>query len=198
MSSRRRRSRRNLYLIIVAVLASTVFLLLAVGAYPIALVNGRVIWASTYRSYVASALSYQQAARETYDFGSTSTLLIASSQGERALGRAALDELVEQQLIEGALDELVGEHSEELIENKIEDLFKEPQLPGASRALFQLDPDSFKEAILRPQATREVLAGRLFIDGKTLESWVPEARKSATVRLLSSTYSWRDSEVQAE
>lgn len=197
MSSRRRRSRRNLWLIVAAVAVSAILLLLAVGAYPLAIVNGRVIWASTYRSYVASALAYQQAAHDTYNASSTS-LLAASAQGEAALGRVALDELVEQKLIDGGLDSLVGDNSPELVQNKIEDLLKEPQLPGASRALFQLDPASFTTVILRPQATREVLSGRVFIDGKTLDGWVTEARKSAQVRLLSSSYRWDGEHVQAE
>lgn len=197
MSSRRRRSRRNLYLLIGAVALSGLLLLLAVGAYPLAVVNGRVLWASTYRSYVASALAYQQAAHDTYGASSTS-LLAASAQGEQALALTALDELVEQKIVEHGLDELVGDNAAELVENKIEDLAKEPQLPGASRALFQLDPASFREAILRPQAAREVLAGRVFIDGKTLEQWLAESRQAAKVRILSSTYRWEGGRVQAE
>lgn len=196
MSSRARRARRNAYLAGAAIAASAVLLLLAIGWYPMALVNGRVIWASSFRTYVASALAYQQAARDTY--AASSTLLSASAQGEQRLGAVALDELIEQKLLEEGLDKLVGEHAGNLVDNKVDDLLKEPQLPGASRALFQLDPSSFVRIILRPQAMREVISGRVYLDGKTLEQWVEDARKDARVRILSSSYRWDGGQVQPE
>jgi hypothetical protein len=198
MSSRRRRARRNLYLIGAAVAASILLLLLAVGAYPLAVVNGRVIWAATYRSYVASALAYQQAARDTYSSATSTPLLDAATSGEVSLGMVALDDLVEQRIIESGLEVLVGENAPRLIDNKVRDLQNEPMLPGASRALFQLDPEAFRTAILRPQAMREVLDGRVYLDGKTYEEWVAQARKEARVRLLSSTYRWDGEQVRAK
>jgi hypothetical protein len=197
MSARRRRSRRNAWLIAGAVAVSAVLLLLAVGAYPLAIVNGRVIWASTFRAYVASALAYQQAARDTY--GSTSTpLLAASARGETALGAAALDELLAQELIAQGLEELVGENAPRLGDQKLADLQDQAGLSGAARALFQLDPAAFTDAILRPQAEREVLAGRLFIEGATLEDWVAARRKEARVRLLTGSYRWDGERVLPE
>lgn len=186
MSSRHRRTRRNRYLTGIAVGVSLVLLAVAAGWYPLALVNRRPIWASSYRAYVASAIAYQQAAHDTY---ATSSPLL-SAQGERALGSVALDELVEQKLLQEGLEQLVGDNASRLVENKMQDLSKEPQLEGASRALFQLDPDAFRRIILRPQAMREVLSGRLYLEGKTLEQWTDEQRKSARVRLLTGAYAW--------
>lgn len=196
MSSRRRRARRSAYLAAAAIAASAVLIMLAAGWYPLATVNGRVIWASSFRTYVASALAYQQAARDTY--AATSTLLSASARGEQRLGAAALDELVEQKLLEQGLDELVGDHAGNLVDEKVGDLLTEPQLPGASRALFQLDPGSFVRIILRPQAMREVLSGRVYLDGKSLGEWVEGRRREARVRILSSSYRWDGGQVQPD
>ncbi len=193
MSSRRRRAKRNRYLIGAAVGASALLLAIAAGWYPLALVNGKPIWASSYRAYVASAIAYQQAARDTY---ATSSPLL-SAQGERALGAVALDELVEQKLLQQGMAQLVGDHADQLVENKMADLAKEPQLVGASRALFQLDPQAFRRVVLRPQAMREVLSGRLYLDGTTLEAWTEDARRGARVRLLTGAYGWQDRKVQA-
>lgn len=198
MSNRRYRSRRNKWLAAGAIAASAVLLVIALGFYPIAIVNGHFVWANNFRAYVGSALAYQQAAHDTYSASSTDDLVTASAQGEAALGAAALDELVEQQLINQGLEKLVGENTNRLVTMKLEQLLKEPDLPGASRALFQLDPTAFTNAILRPQAAREVLSGRIYIDNQTLEGWVTEARKSAKIRMLSSTYRWDGEHVQVK
>lgn len=199
MSSRRRRSRRNKWLAAGAIVTSAVLLVIALGFYPIATVNGHLVWANNFRAYVGSALAYQQAAHDTYGAASSSDdLVAASAQGETALGAAALDELVEQQLINQGLEKLVGENTNRLVTMKLDQLLKEPDLPGASRALFQLDPAAFTDAILRPQAAREVLSGRIYIDNKTLEEWVADARKTAKVRMFSSTYRWDGEHVQVK
>ena len=196
MSRSRARSRRNAYLAAVAVAVSGALLVLALGLYPIALVNGSPVWASSFRAYVGSALAYQQAVRDTY-VSTSSALLAASLEGEQQLGAAALDELVEQKLIEQGIARLAGENADDLVQTKLDALLKEPDLPGASRALFQLDPDAFVRAILRPQAEREVLTGRIYLDSQTLEAWVAQARAEAQVRVLSSSYGWEAGRVRA-
>lgn len=187
---------RNL-LIAVAILISTGLAILAFGFYPIATVNGDVIWTSSFRSYLSSAVSYQQASRDTYGASSTSTpLLSALEQGEGALGAAALDDLVEQSIVNQGLESLVGENANRLVSVKLSAYRDNPELAGASRALFQLDPQSFSSAILAPQASREVLNGRLFIDSDDIESWVASRRSEAKVRILSSSYRWDGQKVQ--
>lgn len=190
MSKRKeRRHRRNVWLAVGAIVVSVALLILALGLYPVTIVNGSPIWASTFRAYVSSAVAYQQAAKDTYVV-STSTLLQASLEGERALGAAALDELIEQKLIQQGIESLIGENRDVLVQTKLDQLLKEPDLPNASRALFALDPQAFTKAILRPQAEREALTGRIYLDSQTLEEWVEKARTEANVRMLSSSYRW--------
>lgn len=196
MSRRRQRARNRAILIGLAIAASLVLMVLALGFYPVAAVGGRVVWASSFRAYVASAVSYQEAARDTY--GATSTpLLDVSALGAEPLGAAALDELVEQKIITNGLERLVGDNAAELVATKLDAYRKEPELAGASRAIFQLDPGAFEKAVLAPQAAREVLAGRLFLDGKSLEEWIAAERKSTRVRLFSSSYRWDGEHVRS-
>lgn len=195
MSNRYRRARRRKVFIGLAVFVSLLLLALAVGAYPLAIVNGRIIWASSFRTYIASALSYQEAVRDTYTPSST-RLLAASAQSAQALGAVALDELIDQALISEGLEEKVGDNADRLRDLKIIDLRDDPNLPGAARALFQLDPGSFTTAILRPQAEREVLSGRLYLENTALDTWLATERKEARVYLLSGTYTWTDTLVR--
>lgn len=190
-ASKRRRARRNAWLIGGAVAISAVLLVLAVGAYPIALVNGKPIWASAFRSYLASAVAYKQAAHDTYAPSEPVPTL------DKPTGVLTLDELIEQELINQGVKELVGDNATRLVNEKLSEISKEPDLPGASRALFQLDPGAFTNAVLKPQATREVLTGRVYLDGKTMQQWIDDARAHAKVRILSSSYRWNGKEVEA-
>ena len=184
-------SRQRVAFIVGAVIVSFALAVLAFGWYPIAIVDGSVIWTSSFRSYLASAVSYQQAARDTYGASASSTPLVtALEEGEASLGALALDDLVGQKLVSQGLDDLVGESADRLVALKLAAYLENPQLAGASRALFQLDPAAFTSAVLKPQAAREVLAGRVFLDGKTTDSWSLDARKEASVRMLSSSYRW--------
>lgn len=184
-------------LIAAAVAISAALAVIAFGAYPIATVNGKVIWTASFRSYLSSAVSYQQASRETYGASATSTpLLTALEQGETSLGAAALDDLVEQALVEQGLESLVGENAPRLVAAKLSTYRDKPELAGASRALFQLDPESFSSAILAPQASREVLNGRLFIDNDNVDEWLTHRRREAQVRVWFSPYAWNGEAVQ--
>jgi hypothetical protein len=184
-------------LIALAVVVSAALGVLAFGAYPIATVNGEVIWTSSFRSYLSSAVSYQQASRDTYGATSTSTpLLAALEQGETSLGAAALDDLVEQKLVEQGLENLVGDNTPRLVSDKLSSYRDRPELAGASRALFQLDPEAFTGAILAPQAEREVLNGRLYIDSDNVDEWLTHRRREAKVRIWFSPYTWSGEAVQ--
>jgi|GEM_PF-2021523 len=191
-------SRARIAFVAGGIALSAFLAVLAFGFYPIVIVNGSPVWASSFRSYLASAVSYQQTARETYGASATSTPLItALEEGDGALGALALDDLVGQRLVDQGLEDLVGDNAYRLVSVKLAAYSENPQLAGASRALFQLDPQAFTSAILAPQAAREVLAGRLFIDRKTVEDWSLDRRKASRVRVLSSSYRWDGERITA-
>jgi hypothetical protein len=180
----------------IVIALSLVLVVLAMGWYPIATVNGSVIWATTFRNYLSSAVSFQQAASKTYvQSASSSPLLLAAEQGAEALGAAGLDDLVAQTLIAQGLDEYVGNHAYNLVSVKLTAYRDQPELAGASRALFQLDPEAFTTTILAPQASREVLSGRLYIDNTTLDTWLSKERADASVHVFSSSYHWNGSAI---
>ena len=177
-----------------AILLSFFLIILALGWYPIASVNGDLISARHFRQYVDSALSYQATSFSTYSASST-RLLAASQQSEAQLGSVALDELIEHQLIFQGVEEKIQDSHVQLTKDKVANYREQPELIGASRDLFRISPELFSNVLLEPEARRELLRGRLFLDGVVLDEWLIEKRKSAKVRIFSPTYIWQEFQV---
>ncbi|MDP3947810.1 MAG: SurA N-terminal domain-containing protein [bacterium] len=164
------------------------------GAYPIAVANGTTISNETYENKYAAALSYYQSALATYTDASAKF----GEAERRELRRAVLEGLVEEALIH---DELLRREPEELgtvVENKIAKALADPDFPSAARTLYGLTSGGARRYLLIPQAEREILEGRLFLENQELDAWLTAAKRSASVTLLVPGFSWKAGGVVAE
>lgn len=163
------------------------------GAYPVAVVNGTTISNETYESKYSAALSYYRSALATY----ADTAAFGAAE-RRELRRAVLEGLVEEALVHGELLRREPNELSAVVKNKIAKALKDPDFPSAARTLYGLTSEGARRYLLVPQAEREILEGRLFLEQQELDAWLLAAKQTARVTMLISGFSWKDGGVVSE
>ncbi len=179
-----------IFILIVGAGLSAMFLV-SLGYYPIAVVNNHFINARTFlKNYEAASIYYQNFLK-TYAATSSLNILEPSE-----LERAVLTQLIENSLVEDGASREAGAGLKNLIEEKVDKAASEPGLENAVKVLYGLNLEDFKKEILRPQAERDILTGRLFLKGEKIDDWLKKAKKSSRVIVLSGRFYWNGDDVE--
>lgn len=184
---------------LITLLACIAFVLLAGyavlrGSYPVMIVDGATVSDRVFQKKYGGALAYYESALQTY----TGALQEFGANERRELKRAALEGLAEEALIH---EELLRREPVELasiVENKTAEALKNPDFATAARALYGLSPEDAKRYLLVPQAEREILEGRLFLEKRELEEWLHASKRDASVTVLLPGFSWNNGGIVAE
>jgi len=160
---------------------------------PVAMVDYDLIPHSTLKDVYAASKNYYENIDKTYNIGEN---LTGGFAGESEFKRATLAQLIDDRLIEKELQKRVGSDLGSLIDKRLGDLDKDSEFQKAITGLSGMSYSEYKKLILIPQAKREILEGRLFLENVTLESWLEKARKEAKVVIFSSEFSWTDGNVE--
>lgn len=155
------------------------------GYYPIVSVNGNYIMENEYRTDVRMASRYASAIEKTYADIASTTLATGP-----AMRTEILTKLVEQRLVRAKLKEELKDDYPYLLSNKLRAYDNDMRLKWASASLFGLKYSDFKVKFLAPQAERDILVGRLYLNGKNFDEWLVEAKKNANVSIFSGKFSW--------
>lgn len=165
------------------------YYLIHFGYYPVAMVGGNLITANHFETeYVVAYHYYARAAIINQDVDPD------SREFKRELRRAVMDNLIEQSLIRQDLDQRIGEDLPDIIENKIISAQRSDlkTIEENAKALYGLNLADFKSLVLVPQARREILQGRLFLEKQDYDKWLQGARKKATVFIITPEFYWKD------
>lgn len=168
-------------------------LLVSAGYYPIGFIDGHVISAKKFmKNYTAASLYYENAYK-TYQPLLTQNPHLTQTD----LQVSVLDQLVENTLIEDELRKELGGDFTALLQNKMNTLNEDPALPKVVSTLYGMNIDDFRTEILTPQAERELLIGRLFLQGKNIDTWLMNAKKASSIRIFSGQLYWNGMEVKS-
>ncbi|RJQ29672.1 hypothetical protein C4571_00860 [Candidatus Parcubacteria bacterium] len=181
------------YIVFVAFVAVglTAIFLVSEGYYPVLLVEGEFISVRRFsKDYRAASLYYENFLR-TYG-GETNEEKLEPKE----IQLSVLEQLVEDVLVRQEMERRVGRDADALIANKIEKFKSDENLGEAVTALYGFSLADFEREVLIPQAEREVLMGRLFLDGEKIEVWLEGAKKSASVMTFSSAFHWKDGKME--
>jgi hypothetical protein len=154
------------------------------GYYPIAIVNGSVIFSRSLTD------EYFVAYRYYANLLGPQNEEVASLEFKKELRRAVLNDLIEKSLIRQELKTRVGKDLNSLVENKTKISAKGDDMEEAANLLYGLSLVDFREMVLVPKAQREILEGRLFLENKTIENWLAEAAENASVFILTPEFYW--------
>ena len=183
----------RLYFILGGMLAFLLVALLFVsyGYYPIAVANGSFISARTFlKDYSALALLNANLSK----ISATSSDAFAASPDD--MSRKVMDGLVENALVEAQTKKETGSDFSALVDQKVAEAAKAPGLENAAKTLYGLSFDDFKAEVLKPQAEWDILRGRLFLKGQSVDEWLANAKKSARVIFLSGRFRWAGDHVE--
>ena len=104
--------------------------------------------------------------------------------------------MIENVLIYDGLKERLGGDVTNAVSEKLQNLnMNEAQVGEATAVLYGLTFQEFKDIILIPQATKEILEVYLSEEKKDIGGWLKEARAGASVTLLIKEFSWKDSQL---
>jgi hypothetical protein len=155
--------------------------------YPVMIVDGQMLSLRRFEKLSTAATYYYTHATELY--ASKGVLLKEMTPEER--NAEVLSAFVDRVIIHQELLRRAGSETDRLVKNRLA-LSVSSGLQDASVILSGLSYADFTDEVLLPQAERDVLAGRLFADGMTLDGWLTDARKKASVHIFSSRYSVQD------
>ncbi len=163
------------------------------GYYPVALVNSQMITANRFEVEYAVAYNYYVRALSASKDTDPRT-----REFKKELRRAVLDNLVEQALVRQDLNQRIGRELDQIVQGKILNSQKlDPQtIEETARVVYGLDLSEFESLVLVPQARKEILQGRLFLEKKNYEEWLREAKKNAKVFIVTPEFYWEESTVK--
>lgn len=186
-----RKYRRQIVIVIVVVAGLAGLFLVSLGYYPIAIVNGIFITARTFTKDYGAASMYYANYLKIYRFPGSDAAPLSSDD----IARAVMDQLIENALAAQGAEKEAGSDLENLVNEKINEAVKNSQLENAAKTLYGLSLDDFKNEVLKPQAERDILTGRLFLKGQNIDTWLADAKKSARVIFFSGRFRWNGTEV---
>jgi len=157
------------------------------GFYPVALVEGTLIWKRSWRTAEEAsrrflAAKIYEAEKVVFDFSSPENQPIL-----RDIKKDTLTFLIEDVVLERGGSELLPDFKE-LTKKRVDGVFAErPDTSEAALVLYGLDGQGFEKLVLIPQARIDVLKDAL---GNEFDLWFSEAKKKANVQLLLLPYRW--------
>lgn len=182
---------KPLKIILVAVFGAIILAtLISAGYYPIAIADGSLITAHRFRINYEAAYNYYQKAAKFYN--STSTFNTADFQA------SIFNQLVDNILIENELKKELGGNFNLVLNNKLKDINENQSLESNVAKIYGVDYSIFKQEVFVPEAEKDILTGRLFLNGQKLDDWLKSARSSARIIVLSPNFYWDGQEMKSK
>ncbi len=186
----------KIILITISIIAASLFSLVVTGIYPVVIVGATPIFARTWQKAEGAAKSFEFAqararGAEPINFSSAENreLLLEVKRG-------TLTFLIEDAIIRQKGEEVIdglGALSRELA---VEALRESSNPEKAARAVYGLGLNDFRDLVLLPQARRDVLKEALVERRQNFDTWLRDAKKRASVRLMFMPFRWNGEEIQ--
>jgi hypothetical protein len=190
----RRRASIAVAAVVLALFALTVWV--ATGSYPVMIVNGTFIPSSRFEKNYASA-AILHANQLKINAGDAAAVEGLQRVTTADLGAGVLDTLVAATLVEHAAKQVAGRELAGLVSSKLSGYATDAQIEQGVETLYGMKYADFQKEVLVPAAERDILAGRLYMEGKDYDEWLASTRRSAKVYILSSRFGWDGEKVVA-
>jgi len=160
---------------------------------PVAMVDYNSISQSELKEMSDSAYAYTSNLLKTYG-GNDEEL--RSPENRREIRRATLEQLIEDRLIQKELENRIGNDLDLIVKTKIEPFVNDQNIKEAASTLYGISFKDYQRIFLVPQAKRDILEGRLFIENSDLRTWLEMARKEAKVIIFTTEFAWNENGVK--
>jgi hypothetical protein len=168
-----------------------VVFLISSDFYPILIVDGSAVSARRFSKNYRAASFYQDNLIKTYGQGQSPIEPVSGKDLEAMV----LNQLVEAKLVDAGVRREVEGDLEYLVAGKIQKYDESRDLKGAATSLYGMPYSDFREEVLVPQAERDILAGRLYLRGESVEEWLAREKESAQVTVFSKRFRWDGNQI---
>ena len=185
------KNKLNLILLIIFILILVFGIIANLNYYPVISVNNVPISAKKLNINMRAAIyyfnTYKKLQEERGLNQNASISLKELSQEEIKL--FVLNQLIENELIHQEVEKRIGSNLKDLVNEKINN-YLNPELESAALEIYGLNKNDFKNEILIPQAEKDILAGRLFLENKNIADWLKEQKKQAKIIVFDKKIKW--------
>lgn len=159
-------------------------------SYPVALVNSRPIALKFFEKDLSASVSYYKKILETYQSSSSGAFSL-DSKTRSEIKRSLLEKLIEESLIRSELERRLSEKEiKDIVGRKIGEAAANADLEKGAEILYGFSLEEFKEKVLTPQAEREILEARLFLEKENFDDWLKKEKAAANVMIFIGSFSW--------
>jgi len=185
------KNKLNLILLIIFILILVFGIIVNLNYYPVISVNNVPISAKKLNINMRAAIyylnTYKKLQEEKGLNQNASTSLKELSKEEIKL--FVLNQLIENELIHKEVEKRIGSNLKNLVNEKINN-YLNPEIERAALEIYGLNKNDFKNEILIPQAEKDILAGRLFLENKNMVDWLKEQKKQAKIIVFDKKIKW--------
>ena len=185
----KRIAKEHKFKLILAALVLAVILgigLVSLNRYPIVTVNGSPISANRFWRNYKGAVKYYEGAKKSIPLDQLPT----STPSSMEMQAEVMTQLIEAELVSQGARKEIGKDLDFLVQNKISRYENNQSLAQAADSLYGMTYLEFQEEVMIPQAEKEILVGRFYMRGDNFEEWFGELKKSASINIFSSGFSW--------
>jgi len=174
-----------------ALLVGALVVIVALGFYPIALVNSTPVFSYQYDKGYRLAYNY-------YSFlNKASQQPLAETELRSRLRVAVLEGLIDEVFVDTKLKrEMTHSELEAKIRSQVGELIADTEFHKNLASILKVSDDDIRSYFLEDQVKYQILEGQLRLEGvKDLTEWVVQQRRKARVQLFLEGARWNGDEV---
>lgn len=185
------KNKLNLILLIIFILILVFGIIANLNYYPVISVNNVPISAKKLNINMRAAIYYFNTYKKLQEERGLNQNAFASLKelSQEEIKLFVLNQLIENELIHQEAEKRIGSNLKDLVNEKINN-YLNPELESAALEIYGLNKNDFKNEILIPQAEKDILAGRLFLENKNIADWLKEQKKQAKIIVFDKKIKW--------
>ena len=164
------------------------------GFYPVAAVNLNLISVKSFQENSSAAYRYFQNALLV---SGADPRVLETLEARKEIRRATLDKLIADELIYEELEIRIIDDFKAIAEKNVAQYIQNnANISEGAEKIYGLSLADFKSQVLMPEAYKEILQGRMFLNKENFDEWLKNKKSGARIIILSPDLQWDGNSVK--